>query len=106
MGSRRLSANIPSRPGPSAPSTVSETRASIATLKAERDKRLRTALGWRRFETWCAANGLSPGTVTPEAVVVVALYVTHLAVTRRPILTVARALLHDIESARRGHAEG
>jgi hypothetical protein len=96
---RRSSANVPSRPGPPAPSNVSETRPSIAALKAERDTRLRRALGWRRFEAWCVANGLHSPPVTSDAVILVALYVTHMAATRRHVLTVARALLRRSEGA-------
>jgi hypothetical protein len=42
-------------------------------------------------------NGLRSPPVTSDAVILVALYVTHMAATRRHVVTVARALLRGSE---------
>lgn len=59
----------------------------------EREQRLMSALDWHRFETWCASNGLRSLPVTPEAIGLLALYITHMAATGRSVATVARALV-------------
>jgi|HubBroStandDraft_1064217.scaffolds.fasta_scaffold08998_2 hypothetical protein len=63
----------------------------------ERHERLRTALEWQRFETWCASNGLRSSPATPEAMALIAVYVTYLVATGRNVATVARTLLRDRE---------
>jgi hypothetical protein len=86
------------------PRDVSETpsrgraaSAEASELELERDDRLRAALGWHRFEAWCASHGLGPPPAPPEAIAVVALYMTFLAATRRSVTFVARALLRNRE---------
>jgi hypothetical protein len=65
--------------------------------KRERDERLRAALEWDRFEAWCASNDLRSTPATPEAVALIAVYITYLGATGRNVATVARALLRDRE---------
>jgi hypothetical protein len=84
----------------STPPAPIDTRSSEPAPKRERaqpglDERLREALEWRRFEEWCASNGLPRLPATPEAVALVALYVTHLAATGRNAAALARALLRS-----------
>jgi hypothetical protein len=66
----------------------------------EQDERLKRALGWDEFETWCTSNGLrglrSPP-ATPEAVALVARYITYLVATGRNVTTAARLLLRNRE---------
>jgi hypothetical protein len=84
-----------------AATTLPETPAppSRSTQRRERDQPLPTGLEWHRFETWCASNGLHAPAASPEAVAVVALYVTYLAATGRSVATIARQLLHDREKS-------
>jgi hypothetical protein len=65
--------------------------------KPERHERLRAALEWQRFETWCASNDLRSSPVTPEAVALIAVYITYLAATGGNVAAVARALLRERE---------
>lgn len=78
----------------------SDTRASGPAPKGERDEhardeRLRTALGWEQFESWCASNGLRSPPGSREAIGLVAVYVTFLAASGRNVVAVARALLRE-----------
>jgi hypothetical protein len=79
-----------------------EAQTSGPAPRIEREKRERyewhrTALEWQRFETWCASNGLRSSPATPEAVALIAVYITYMAATGRNVATVARALLRDRE---------
>jgi hypothetical protein len=80
----------PSLPPP--PRRPSRVVRNVEAGEHEQDERLRTALGWGRFETWCAANGFRPAT-TRETIAIVALYMTYLAATGRSVALIARALL-------------
>jgi hypothetical protein len=67
----------------------------IKREERERHERLATALEWKRFETWCASNGLRSSPATPEAVALITAYITYLAATGRNVAIVARALLRE-----------
>ncbi len=84
----------------SAPGAPSDERGSgpaprYEREEREREQRLMMALDWHRFEMWCASNGLRSLPVTPEAIGLLALYITHMAATGRSVATVARALVRD-----------
>jgi hypothetical protein len=86
----------------STPPAPLEAQTSGPAPRIEREKRERyewhrTALEWQRFETWCASNGLRSSPATPEAVALIAVYITYMAATGRNVATVARALLRDRE---------
>lgn len=63
----------------------------------ERYERIRAALVWPRFETWCTSHGLLPPTPSDEAIALVAVYITFLAASGRNVAIVARALLRARE---------
>jgi hypothetical protein len=84
------------------PPSSSDTRASGPAPRGERDdhardERLRTALGWEQFDSWCDSNGLRPPPGSREAIGLVAVYVTFLAASGRNVAAVARALLRARE---------
>jgi hypothetical protein len=79
------------------PADQKRTAPKIEREKRERYEWHRTALEWQRFETWCASNGLRSSPATPEAVALIAVYITYMAATGRNVATVARALLRDKE---------
>jgi hypothetical protein len=90
------------RPTQQAMPAPPETRASGPAPRGEpgdpeRDERIRTALVWSRFETWCASHGLRAPPASGEAVALVAVYITFLAASGRNVAVIARALLRARE---------
>src|SRR5215472_7381426 len=81
------------RPQPALSDSRLRSANNIEASERERDQRLRTALDWRRFETWSASNGFGPVDAPRETIGIVALYMTFLAATGRSMAIVARALL-------------
>jgi hypothetical protein len=97
---RTTKRDIPRETGSSRPPSPSDTRASGPAPRGERDdhardERLRTALGWEQFDSWCASNGLRSPPGSREAIGLVAVYVTFLAASGRNVAAVARALLRE-----------
>jgi len=92
---RRTPATIPSmraQAPPPDPQTSGEGL-KIDRTEAERDERLRSALEWDGFESWCASMGWRSPSATREAIGLIAAYITFLAVHGRHLGAVARAIL-------------
>lgn len=88
-----MGAGQPSHALPSSAGRPSRVIPKIEAEDREPDERLRSALGWYGFESWCAANGFRPLANTSQTVATVALYMTYLATTGRSLAIIARALL-------------
>ena len=84
---------------PALPLAASDRRPNrlrnVEARDRERDERLKTALGWYRFETWCDDNGFRTLAATRETIATVALYMTYLAATGRSVAINALALLRQ-----------
>jgi hypothetical protein len=83
----------PSLPLPPSGGRPSKVMRKIDANEWDPDERLRSALGWYRFEAWCAANGFRPLANTSETIATIALYMTYLAASGRSLALIARALL-------------
>ena len=86
----------PTQPSLAPPPSVGRPSKVMRKIEVDEwspDERLRSALGWHRFEAWCAANGFRPLANTSETIATIALYITYLTASGRSLALIARALL-------------